>query len=100
MCIFCPKRTKNRIFSFLFPFLLVLLHPNCDKMRQIVLVIGLVALAVVLLGVGIFLRKDHSFRSQHITQNKRMQQDGIHCATSQDREMRRSNKRKINIKNL
>ena len=69
-------------------------------MRQIVLVIGLVALAVVLLGVGIFLRKDHSFRSQHIAQNKRMQQDGIHCATSQDREMRRNNKRKINIKNL
>ena len=100
MCIFCPKRTKNLISSFVFRYLLLLLHSDCGKMRQIVLVIGFVALAIVLLGVGIFLRKDHSFRSQHIAQNKRMQQDGIHCATSQDRELRRTNKRKINIKNL
>ena len=69
-------------------------------MRQLLIVIGLVALAIVLLGVGIILRKDHSFRSQHIAQNKRMQRDGIHCATSQDREARRANKRKIDVNKL
>lgn len=57
-------------------------------MREIVIVIGMVALAVVLLAVGVILRKDHSFRSQHIAENRRMRQDKIHCAAAQDREER------------
>lgn len=69
-------------------------------MRQILIVIVVVAIAVVLLAVGVILRKDHTFRSQHIAQNPRMQQDGIHCATSQDREARRMNQTKINVKNI
>ena len=69
-------------------------------MRQLLIIIALVAIAVILLAVGIILRRDHSFRSQHITENERMKRDGIHCATSQDRELRRTNTRKINIKKL
>ena len=67
---------------------------------KILLVIGLVMVAILLLSVGVIFRKDHSFRSQHIAQNKRMKQDKIHCATSQDREMRRAQTKKIDIKNL
>ena len=55
---------------------------------------------MLLLCVGIILRKDHSFRSQHISANKRMKQDGISCATSQDRAAQCNNNRKINIKKL
>jgi len=69
-------------------------------MRQLVIIITLVAVAFLLLAVGVILRKDHSFRSQHIAENQRMRENKIHCATSQDREARRSNTRKINVKNL
>lgn len=68
-------------------------------MRQLLIVLGFVALAVGLLSVGVIFRRDHSFRSQHISENKRMKQDGIHCATSQDREARKR-KSKINLKSL
>jgi hypothetical protein len=57
-------------------------------------------IAFLLMAIGVILRKDHSFRSQHISENERMKRDGIHCATSQDREQRRVNNRKINTKNL
>ena len=69
-------------------------------MRQIVVVILIVAVAIVLLAVGVILRKDHTFRSQHIAENERMRRDHIHCATSQDREARRKNKHLINVKKL
>ena len=65
-----------------------------------VLVIGIVLAAMLLLSVGVIFRKDHSFRSQHIGENERMKADKIHCATSQDRETRRAQTRKIDIKKL
>lgn len=64
------------------------------------IVIAILLLAFLLMAIGVILRKDHSFRSQHISENERMKRDGIHCATSQDREQRRINNKKINTKNL
>lgn len=72
----------------------------CRIMRQMVIVIVIVGVAVVLLCVGVILRKDHSFRSQHISENPRMKADKIHCSTSQDRESRRGKKNQINTKKL
>ena len=69
-------------------------------MQQLLIVIALVALAVVLLAVGVILRKDHTFRSQHIHENQRMRDNKIHCATSLDREARRSKKQAIQVKDL
>ncbi len=66
-------------------------------MKTILLTIGVIAVAMILLSVGVILRKDHSFRSQHIHQNKRMKEDGIHCALSEDKLSRR--KRKLKIEN-
>ena len=63
----------------------------------ILTVILLVAAAVVLLSVGVILRKDHSFRSQHIHQNERMKKDGIHCAISEDAIDRKKKKKIIKI---
>ena len=68
--------------------------------NSIVLVIGVVAAAVLLLSVGVILRKDHTFRSQHIHENERMRRDKIHCATAQDRELQRKAERKLDIKRL
>ena len=71
---------------------------------EILWIIGVVIVfllvAVGLLSVGVILRKDHSFRSQHIHQNERMKQDKIHCATSLDKEAARKAERKIDIKKL
>ena len=64
-------------------------------MKTILLTIGVIAVAMILLSVGVLLRKDHSFRSQHIHQNKRMKEDGIHCALSEDKLSRRKRKLKI-----
>lgn len=64
------------------------------------IVIFILLIAFLLMAIGVILRKDHSFRSQHISENERMKRDGIHCATSQDREQRRINNKKINTKNL
>ena len=59
---------------------------------KILIAIGAVLVAMVLLSVGVILRKDHRFRSQHIAENARMKQAKIHCATSQDREMRKASR--------
>ena len=64
-------------------------------MHRIVVAIVVVAVAMVLLCAGVILRKDHSFRSQHISENERMKRDKIHCATSQDREARSRGKLKV-----
>ncbi|MBQ1859426.1 MAG: hypothetical protein II605_00715 [Paludibacteraceae bacterium] len=61
---------------------------------------GLLLTAMVLLCVGVLLRKDHSFRSQHVSENERMRSDKIHCATAQDREARRENTDKIDVKKI
>jgi hypothetical protein len=58
-------------------------------MRTVVLTIVLVAAAMLLLCVGVIFRKDHSFRSQHIHQNKRMKEDNIHCVLSEDKLARK-----------
>ena len=67
---------------------------------KILLVIGLIMVAIVLLSVGVIFRKDHSFRSQHIHENERMRENHIHCATAQDKELRRKRKNQIDTKKL
>ena len=90
---------KNGIHSCVCQFFCVSLQPNLyarmGTLVKIGIAIGLVAGAMLALCVGVIFRKDHTFRSQHIGENERMKQDGIHCATSQDREARRDRKVKI-----
>ena len=62
--------------------------------------IGFVLLAVILLSVGVIFRKDKQFRSQHISENKRMREKGIHCAVSQDREAKKAESRKLKVESL
>ena len=69
-------------------------------MQAIIIAIIAIVIALLLLCVGVILRKDHSFRSEHISHNKRMRRDGIHCATSQDREARRKVGKKLEVKDL
>lgn len=69
-------------------------------MKEIIVVILIVAVAIILLCVRIIIKKDGKFSSQHISENKRMRQDSIHCATSQDREARRNKVNKIDVRQM
>ena len=69
-------------------------------MKQLLIVILLLAAAFALLCVRIILKKNGHFSSQHISENPLMREKGIHCATSQDREARRAERKKINVKNI
>ena len=66
------------------------------------IIVGVIALllAMLLLCVRIILKKNGKFSSQHISENKRMRQEGIHCATSQDRQARRKNINKIDLNKI
>jgi hypothetical protein len=69
-------------------------------MKELLIVIGVLTAAMLLLSVRILLKKNGRFNSQHISENRRMRQDGIHCAVSQDREARRKHSNRINTKEL
>jgi len=69
-------------------------------MKTILLSIGFLAVAMLLLCVGVILRKDHSFRSQHIHQNERLKKDNIHCAKTMDKEAERKAARKLDLSGL
>jgi hypothetical protein len=70
------------------------------QINSIIIGIGVVLAAVLLLCVGVIFRKDHTFRSQHISENERMRKDKIHCATSLDKEVRRKENRKLKVEDL
>lgn len=47
--------------------------------------LALVAIAGLLLGIQILLKKNGKFSSQHVGQSKAMRERGIHCLQTQDR---------------
>lgn len=69
-------------------------------MKEIIITIACIAIAVILLCIRVMIKKNGTFSSEHISENKRMKQDGIHCATSQDREARRKNKHQLDVNEL
>ena len=69
-------------------------------MKEIIITIACIAIAVILLCIRVIIKKNGTFSSEHISENKRMKQDGIHCATSQDREARRKNKQQLDVNEL
>ena len=69
-------------------------------MKEMIIAIIAVASCVILLAVRVILKKNGKFSSEHISENKRMREDGIHCATSQDREARKKAKKKLDVNQL
>lgn len=64
---------------------------------KLLLTISLVALAMILLSVGVIFRKDKQFRSQHLSQSAAMRERGIGCVVSEDRKARNKENKKIKI---
>ncbi|MCF0189999.1 MAG: hypothetical protein HUJ96_01925 [Marinilabiliaceae bacterium] len=52
--------------------------------------LALIAIALVLFGIQILLKKNGKFSSQHVGQSKAMRDRGIHCIQAQDRIARAS----------
>lgn len=69
-------------------------------LAHILLALTALAIALVLLSVRILIKKDGKFSSQHISENKRMREKGIGCATSQDRQERHHSEKKLDVKHL
>lgn len=95
------KSTQKREFIFIIktffvPLQTIIVH----LMKEFLIAIGLLGVAFALLSIRIILKKNGSFSSQHISENKVMRRRGIHCATSQDREAKAAAGKKLNIKNL
>lgn len=59
-------------------------------MTTLLLSIILAAIAILLLGVRVFFIKNGKFPNTHVGGCKALQDKGIGCATSQDREAQRS----------
>lgn len=57
--------------------------------KILLLGIGILFIAILLMGVRVFFSRKGEFHSIHIGDSKAMQDRGIHCATSQDAEMSR-----------
>jgi hypothetical protein len=59
-----------------------------EMLRILLLTLLIVAICVLFLGVKVFFVKGGEFPNEHISQNKAMQQRGIHCITEQDAQER------------
>ena len=62
-------------------------------LETILITLLIVAISVVLLCVGIFIKG--KFPSTHVSGNKALRKKGIGCVQSQDREARKPNRRAI-----
>jgi hypothetical protein len=59
-------------------------------MKIIIVAVVLVGVAVLLMALGIILKKNGKFPNTHIGGNKEMSKRGIYCATTTDKVERRS----------
>lgn len=59
-----------------------------------------VGLAIVLMCVRIILKKNGTFHSEDVGQNKAMHERGVGCTRSQDRQAQRGNPLRLNPKEL
>ena len=66
---------------------------------KILVVVLLLIIAILLLGIRVFFTKNGKFPNTHVGGNKAMRNEGIGCATSQDREAQQ-NTRRLNISDI
>lgn len=48
-------------------------------------ILGLVAIAFILMSIRILIKKKGKFSSEHVGQSKALKKEGIHCAQTQDK---------------
>ena len=65
-----------------------------QMIKLFLIILGLVAVALILLSIRLFVGK--KFIHTHVDGNRALNKKGIHCAQSQDRQLRRKRKTAIN----
>lgn len=58
-------------------------------LKTILVAVAFLGVAILLLGVNIFFKKDGKFPNGHVSGNKEMRKRGVTCIQSQDRAERR-----------
>ena len=76
------------------------LKQTMDMQTSFLAILGLIALAVVLLSVRVILKKNGRFSSQHLSQSAAMRERGIGCVQSEDRKERQKADKKLNVSQL
>ena len=69
-------------------------------MKEILIAIVVLLIAFILLSVRVIIKRNGVFSSKHISQSKAMRDRRITCATSQDRQARKQDERKIDVSKL
>lgn len=64
-------------------------------LKLALLCLGIIAVSMLFLCIGVLFNKRHTFRSQHIGHSKAMRDRGITCVQSMDAMMRRENPHKV-----
>lgn len=67
---------------------------------SLLLTLAIVLIGILLLGIKVFFTKGGRFPNTHIGGSKAMKARGIGCLSTQDREARKENKNKIDVKQL
>ena len=65
-------------------------------LKVALLCLGIIAVSMFFLCIGVLFNRRHTFRSQHIGHSKAMRDRGINCAQSMDAIMRKENPYKVN----
>lgn len=58
----------------------------------------IVAICIILLAIGMLIKKNGKFPNTHVSGNKAMRNKGIGCVQSQDREARKQKKWEVSEK--
>ena len=61
-------------------------------LETILISVLIVAICIILLTIGILIKKNGRFPNTHVSGNKAMRERGIGCVQSQDREARKEKK--------
>lgn len=65
-------------------------------LKVALLCLGIIAVSMFFLCIGVLFNRRHTFRSQHIGHSKAMRDRGINCVQSMDAMMRKENPNKVN----
>lgn len=92
------KLKKICVCQYFFVNLHPILRFRKKSMKEIIIVILLVGLSIALLAVRIIIKKDGQFSSEDVGQSRAMRDRGIGCTRTQDRQARRVNPNRIDVK--
>lgn len=67
-------------------------------LKVALLCLGILAVSLFFLCIGVLFNKRHTFRSQHIGHSKAMRDRGINCVQSMDAMMRKENPNRVREK--